>query len=156
LVADLAGFADRSGDHVIAVAAQLDLGTRSARQAPLGLGLGPGGRLGPSCPSIASDNTGVNQRGSVGQRAGLGDAAARVGQRIDRAVKPTVREVERANDYPEARIEQMKRIGVCELTIPEGYGGSPVSVPCYVEVTQELSRGWMSLAGAMLDVTAGS
>jgi alkylation response protein AidB-like acyl-CoA dehydrogenase len=67
-----------------------------------------------------------------------------------------VREVERANDHPEAWIEQMKRIGIYGLTIPEGYGGSPVPVPCYVEVTQELSRGSMSLAGAMLDVTAGS
>ena len=68
---------------------------------------------------------------------------------IDRDVKPTVREVEHANEYPEAWIEQMKRIGVYGLAIPEGYGGSPVSMPCYVEVTQELSRGWMSLAGAM-------
>src|SRR6201997_1427158 len=68
---------------------------------------------------------------------------------IDRDVKPTVREVEHANEYPEAWIEQMKRIGIYGLAIPEVYGGSPVSMPCYVEVTQELSRGWMSLAGAM-------
>ena len=68
---------------------------------------------------------------------------------IDRDVKPTVREVEHANEYPEAWIEQMKRIGIYGLAIPEEYGGSPVSMPCYVEVTQELARGWMSLAGAM-------
>jgi alkylation response protein AidB-like acyl-CoA dehydrogenase len=68
---------------------------------------------------------------------------------VDREVKPTVREVEHANEYPEAWIEQMKRIGIYGLAIPESYGGSPVSMPCYVEVTQELSRGWMSLAGAM-------
>lgn len=68
---------------------------------------------------------------------------------IDRDVKPQVREVEHANTYPEAWIEQMKQIGIYGLAIPEAYGGSPVSMPCYVEVTQELSRGWMSLAGAM-------
>jgi butyryl-CoA dehydrogenase len=68
---------------------------------------------------------------------------------IDRDVKPTVREVEHANEYPEAWIEQMKRIGIYGLAIPESYGGSPVSTRCYVLVTQELSRGWMSLAGAM-------
>lgn len=68
---------------------------------------------------------------------------------VDREVKPTVREVEHANTYPEAWIEQMKRIGIFGLAISEHYGGSPVSMPCYVEVTQELSRGWMSLAGAM-------
>ncbi|WP_253851588.1 acyl-CoA dehydrogenase family protein [Mycobacterium sp. 1423905.2] len=68
---------------------------------------------------------------------------------IDREVKPTVREVEHANTYPEAWIEQMKRIGIYGLAVPESYGGSPVSMPCYVRVTEELARGWMSLAGAM-------
>lgn len=68
---------------------------------------------------------------------------------VDRDVKPTVREVEHANSYPEDWIEQMKRIGIYGLAIPESYGGSPVSMPCYVLVTQELSRGWMSLADAM-------
>ncbi|WP_326548486.1 acyl-CoA dehydrogenase family protein [Mycolicibacterium sp. ND9-15] len=68
---------------------------------------------------------------------------------VDREVKPRVRDVEHADEYPEAWIEQMKQIGIYGLAIPEEYGGSPVSMPCYVEVTQELSRGWMSLAGAM-------
>ena len=68
---------------------------------------------------------------------------------VDRDVKPTVRDVEHANEYPEAWIEQMKRIGIYGLAIPESYGGTPVSTRCYVLVTQELSRGWMSLAGAM-------
>ncbi|OBG41329.1 acyl-CoA dehydrogenase [Mycobacterium alsense] len=68
---------------------------------------------------------------------------------VDREVRPAVREVEHANEYPTAWIDQMKRIGIYGLAIPEAYGGVPVSTPCYVEVTQELSRGWMSLAGAM-------
>ncbi len=74
---------------------------------------------------------------------------ATVHEFVDRDVKPTVREVEHANEYPEAWIEQMKRIGIYGLAIPEEYGGTPVSMPCYVDVTQELARGWMSLAGAM-------
>ena len=68
---------------------------------------------------------------------------------IDRDVKPTVQAVEHANEYPEKWIEQMKQIGIYGLAVPEEYGGSPVSMPCYAQVTQELSRGWMSLAGAM-------
>ena len=68
---------------------------------------------------------------------------------IERDVKPTVREVEHANEYPEKWIEQMKQIGIFGLAVPEEYGGSPVSMPCYVEVTEQLARGWMSLAGAM-------
>jgi alkylation response protein AidB-like acyl-CoA dehydrogenase len=68
---------------------------------------------------------------------------------VDRDVKPTVRDVEHANEYPEKWIEQMKLIGIYGLAIPEEQGGSPVSMSCYVLVTQELARGWMSLAGAM-------
>jgi len=68
---------------------------------------------------------------------------------VDRDVKPTVRDVEHANSYPDAWIDQMKRIGIFGLAVPEAYGGTPVSTRCYVLVTQELARGWMSLAGAM-------
>ena len=68
---------------------------------------------------------------------------------VDREVKPSVREVEHANEYPETWIEQMKQIGIYGLAVAEEYGGSPVSMPCYAQVTEELARGWMSLAGAM-------
>ncbi|MET4165908.1 MULTISPECIES: acyl-CoA dehydrogenase family protein [Gordonia] len=68
---------------------------------------------------------------------------------VDREVKPSVQEVEHANSYPEKWIEQMKQIGIYGLAVPEEFGGSPVSMPCYARVTQELARGWMSLAGAM-------
>ncbi|BBY27419.1 acyl-CoA dehydrogenase family protein [Mycolicibacterium sediminis] len=68
---------------------------------------------------------------------------------VDRDVKPTVRDVEHANAYPEAWIEQMKQLGIYGLAVPEDFGGTPVSTRCYVLVTQELARGWMSLAGAM-------
>jgi alkylation response protein AidB-like acyl-CoA dehydrogenase len=68
---------------------------------------------------------------------------------IDREVKPRVRDVEHANEYPERWIEQMKEMGIYGLAVPEQYGGLPVSMPCYAEVTEELARGWMSLAGAM-------
>jgi len=74
---------------------------------------------------------------------------ATVREFVDKEVRPTVREVEHANEYPEAWIEQMKRIGIYGLAVPEEYGGTPVSMWCYALVTQELARGWMSLAGAM-------
>jgi alkylation response protein AidB-like acyl-CoA dehydrogenase len=68
---------------------------------------------------------------------------------VNNEVKPVVNELEHSNTYPEKLIEQMKRLGVFGLAIPEPYGEAPVSMPCYVLVTEELSRGWMSLAGAM-------
>ncbi|SEG06726.1 hypothetical protein SAMN02982929_01402 [Saccharopolyspora kobensis] len=68
---------------------------------------------------------------------------------IDKSAKPVVQELEHANTYPEALIEQMKQLGIFGLAIPEEYGGTPVSTPCYVLIVEELARGWMSLAGAM-------
>ncbi|HNP58912.1 MAG TPA: acyl-CoA dehydrogenase family protein [Gordonia sp. (in: high G+C Gram-positive bacteria)] len=68
---------------------------------------------------------------------------------VDKEVRPVVRELEHANTYPEDLIEQMKEMGIYGLAIPEPYGETPVSMPCYVQVTAELARGWMSLAGAM-------
>jgi len=68
---------------------------------------------------------------------------------VDREVRPVVRELEHSDTYPEHLIERMKELGVYGLAIPEEYGGNPVSTPCFVLVTEELARGWMSLAGAM-------
>jgi alkylation response protein AidB-like acyl-CoA dehydrogenase len=68
---------------------------------------------------------------------------------VDREVRPVVRELEHANTYPERLIEQMKELGIFGLAIPEPYGEVAVSTPCYVQVTEQLARGWMSLAGAM-------
>ncbi len=68
---------------------------------------------------------------------------------VDREVRPVARELEHADAYPEELIEQMKRLGVFGLAIPEPYGDARVSTPCYALVTEELARGWMSLAGAM-------
>src|SRR3954453_4079291 len=68
---------------------------------------------------------------------------------VDREVRPVVRELEHADTYPEELIERMKRLGVYGLAIPEPYGDVQVSTQCYALVTEELARGWMSLAGAM-------
>ncbi|NKZ14289.1 acyl-CoA dehydrogenase [Mycolicibacterium septicum DSM 44393] len=68
---------------------------------------------------------------------------------VDKQVRPVVRELEHANAYPEELIEAMKELGIFGLAIPEPYGFAAVSMPCYAQVTEELARGWMSLAGAM-------
>ena len=62
---------------------------------------------------------------------------------------PVARDLEHANAYPGELIDAMKRLGVFGLAVPQAYGGSGVSTRCYALVTEELSRGWMSLAGAM-------
>jgi alkylation response protein AidB-like acyl-CoA dehydrogenase len=72
-----------------------------------------------------------------------------VAEFVDREVRPVARDLEHANEYPEKLIAQMKALGIYGLAIPEPYGEAPVGAPCYAEVTAELARGWMSLAGAM-------
>ncbi len=67
---------------------------------------------------------------------------------VDTAVRPVVNELEHANTYPDALIEQMKVMGVFGLVIPAPYGDYAVSARCYARVTEEIARGWMSLAGA--------
>jgi alkylation response protein AidB-like acyl-CoA dehydrogenase len=67
---------------------------------------------------------------------------------VDHDVRPVVNQLEHTNTYPEALIEQMKEMGVYGLAIPEPYGDFGVSTACYALVTEEVSRGWMSLAGA--------
>jgi alkylation response protein AidB-like acyl-CoA dehydrogenase len=74
---------------------------------------------------------------------------ALVGEFVDREVRPVARELEHADTYPENLIEQMKAMGVFGLAIPGPWGEAHVSTPCYAAVTEELARGWMSLAGAM-------
>ncbi|MDA0637523.1 acyl-CoA dehydrogenase family protein [Nonomuraea sp. MCN248] len=68
---------------------------------------------------------------------------------VDREVRPVARELEHANAYPGELIDQMKAMGVYGLAIPEPYGDVQVSTPCFAMITEELARGWMSLAGAM-------
>jgi isovaleryl-CoA dehydrogenase len=80
---------------------------------------------------------------------GEADIVELVRRFVDRDVKPVVRDLEHSNTYPEALIETMKQLGIYGLAIPEPWGAGQVSAQCYALVTEELARGWMSLAGAM-------
>ncbi len=68
---------------------------------------------------------------------------------VDREVRPVVQDLEHANVYPADLIEQMKEMGIYGLAVPEPWGDTQVSAACYAAITEELARGWMSLAGAM-------
>jgi alkylation response protein AidB-like acyl-CoA dehydrogenase len=77
------------------------------------------------------------------------DIVAVVHDWVESSVRPVARDLEHANTYPAELIETMKQLGVYGLVIPQAYGGSHVSTACFALVTEELARGWMSLAGAM-------
>jgi alkylation response protein AidB-like acyl-CoA dehydrogenase len=77
------------------------------------------------------------------------EMVALVREFVDERVKPRVREFEENDTYPEAFIEQMKKLGFFGLLAPAEFGGVDVSASMFARVTAELARGWMSLAGAI-------
>jgi alkylation response protein AidB-like acyl-CoA dehydrogenase len=68
---------------------------------------------------------------------------------VDKDVKPVVRELEHSNTYPETLIDQMKELGLFGLAIPPPWNDGRVSSLCYVLSTEQIARGWMSLAGVL-------
>jgi alkylation response protein AidB-like acyl-CoA dehydrogenase len=43
---------------------------------------------------------------------------------VEREVRPHVRELDHANRYPEAMIDQMKQLGIFGLAVPESMGST--------------------------------
>ena len=68
---------------------------------------------------------------------------------VDKRVRPNVRQYEETDTCPEAFIEEMKELGFFGLLVPAEFGGVDVSTVAFARVTEELARGWMSLAGAI-------
>ena len=68
---------------------------------------------------------------------------------IDREVTPVASELEHADAYPEALVEQMKELGLFGVIIPEEHGGLGLDLRTYALIQIELSRGWMSLSGVL-------
>jgi alkylation response protein AidB-like acyl-CoA dehydrogenase len=68
---------------------------------------------------------------------------------VAREVVPAASAYEHADEYPEPLVEQMKAFGIFGTTIPEEYGGLGLGSVTYARVIEELSYGWMSLAGIL-------
>ncbi len=68
---------------------------------------------------------------------------------VDREVIPIAMEYELADRYPTPVVEKMRELGFFGLTIPEEYGGSGMDEVCYAIAMEELSVGWMSVAGIL-------
>jgi len=74
---------------------------------------------------------------------------AEVERFVEREVIPIAHDLEQSDTYPSDLIEKLKQLGVFSATIPEAYGGLGLNFITYVQVIEELSRGWMSLAGVV-------
>ena len=66
---------------------------------------------------------------------------------VDREVIPVAHDLEKNDIYPLELIDKLRALGVFGATIPESYGGSGFDLLTYVQIIEQLSRGWMSLAG---------
>ncbi|MEU7829863.1 acyl-CoA dehydrogenase family protein [Nonomuraea sp. NPDC049129] len=77
------------------------------------------------------------------------EIVALAGEFVDERVRPRVRDYESVDAYPAEFIEEMKKLGFFGLLAPAEHGGVEVSTECFARVTEELARGWMSLAGAI-------
>lgn len=68
---------------------------------------------------------------------------------VDREVLPVAHALEHADQYPDALVEKLKELGMFSTTIPEAYGGLGLDFSTYARIIEQLSRGWMSLAGVV-------
>jgi alkylation response protein AidB-like acyl-CoA dehydrogenase len=68
---------------------------------------------------------------------------------VEKEVIPVASEMEHRNEYPHALVNQMKEMGLFGLNIPEDYGGAEVDNTTFAMVFEEISRGWLGLAGVL-------
>jgi alkylation response protein AidB-like acyl-CoA dehydrogenase len=68
---------------------------------------------------------------------------------VDKEIRPVAREWEHEGRYPTEIVEKMKAIGLFGMTIPEEFGGMDVDMVSLAIVFEEISRGWMGVAGIL-------
>lgn len=66
---------------------------------------------------------------------------------VDREIRPVAREWEKDGTYPTPIVETMKQMGLFGITIPAEYGGMDADLLSMALVFEEISRGWMGIAG---------
>jgi alkylation response protein AidB-like acyl-CoA dehydrogenase len=68
---------------------------------------------------------------------------------VDKEIIPNAQELEHADTYPQAIVDQMRDMGLFGLMIPVEYGGLGESLLTYALCVEELARGWMSVSGVI-------
>lgn len=68
---------------------------------------------------------------------------------VDKDIRPVASEWEREGRYPTEIVEKMRVMGLFGLTIPEEFGGLEVDIVSMALVFEEISRGWMGIAGIL-------
>jgi alkylation response protein AidB-like acyl-CoA dehydrogenase len=66
---------------------------------------------------------------------------------VDAQIRPVARDWEESGRYPEEIVATMKEMGLFGLLVPEEYGGMAADMVSLAVVFEEISRGWMGVAG---------
>jgi alkylation response protein AidB-like acyl-CoA dehydrogenase len=66
---------------------------------------------------------------------------------VDEQIRPVAQEWEASGHYPEEIVTTMREMGLFGLTVPEEYGGMAADMVSLAIVFEEISRGWMGVAG---------
>ncbi|HEU0103412.1 MAG TPA: acyl-CoA dehydrogenase family protein [Mycobacteriales bacterium] len=68
---------------------------------------------------------------------------------VDAEIRPVARDWEQSGRYPTEIVDGLKELGLFGMTIPEEYGGLDLDLVSFAVVFEELSRGWMGIAGIL-------
>ena len=64
-------------------------------------------------------------------------------------IKPVAREWEQEGRYPTEIVDQMKKMGLFGIAVPAEYGGLDLDMVSFSLVFEEISKGWMGVAGTI-------
>ena len=68
---------------------------------------------------------------------------------VDKEIIPVAREWEQSGRYPTEIVKGMADMGLFGMTIPEEFGGLDLDPVSFALVFEEISRGWMGIAGIL-------
>jgi alkylation response protein AidB-like acyl-CoA dehydrogenase len=68
---------------------------------------------------------------------------------VDKEIVPVAREWEQSGRYPTEIVDAMKQLGLFGLAVPEEYGGMAADTVSFALTFEEISRGWMGIAGIL-------
>lgn len=68
---------------------------------------------------------------------------------VDREIVPVARDWEHEGRYPTEIVEGMRKLGLFGLAVPEESGGLEADTVSFALTFEEISRGWMGIAGIL-------
>jgi alkylation response protein AidB-like acyl-CoA dehydrogenase len=68
---------------------------------------------------------------------------------VDREIVPVARDWEHSGRYPTEIVDGMRKLGLFGIAVPEEYGGLGADTVSFALTFEEISRGWMGIAGIL-------